>query len=77
MAGFYRNFIPHFADIARPLNTLTSDNVKFSWDDSCQVAFDTLKHLLTSELVLAFPRLGEAFIVDVDASDIAFGGVLI
>ena len=55
LAGFYRNFIPHFADIARPLNTLTSDNVVFSWSDSCQVAFDTLKQLLTSEPVLAYP----------------------
>ena len=30
-----------------------------------------------SKPVLAFPRLGEDFIVDVDASDVAFGGVLI
>ena len=29
------------------------------------------------EPVLAFSRLGEDFVVDVDASDVAFGGVLI
>ena len=76
LANFYRNFIPQFADIARPLNTLTSDNVKFEWSNSCEVAFQKLKELLSSEPVLAFPRLGEPFIVDVDASDVAFGGVL-
>ena len=76
MAGFYRNFIANFADVARPLNNLTSDNVQFSWDDSCEKAFQELKRLLSNEPVLAFPRLGEPFVVDVDASDVAFGGVL-
>ena len=76
LAGFYRNFIPNFSDIARPLNNLTSDNVKFVWDDTCEQAFAKLKELLSSYPVLAFPRLGEPFVVDVDASDIAFGGIL-
>ena len=77
MAGFYRNFIRNFGDISHPLNKLTSDNVKFTWDEHCEESFKTLKNLLASEPVLAFPRLGEDFIVDVDASDLAFGGVLI
>ena len=46
------------------------------WDESCEHAFTELKRLLSSEPVLAFPRLGEPFVVDVDASDVAFGGVL-
>ena len=77
LAGFYRNFIKGFGDIAHPLNRLTSDNVKFAWDEDCNKAFTKLKQCLTSEPVLAFPRLGEAFVVDVDASDLAFGGVLL
>ena len=76
LAGFYRNFIEGFGDIAHPLNKLTSDNVDFVWDQCCDEAFMKLKKHLTSEPVLAFPRLGDDFIVDVDASDIAFGGVL-
>ena len=76
MAGFYRTFVPNFAEIARPLTNLTSDNVKFEWSDSCEEAFQELKRRLASEPVLAFPRLGEPFVVDVDASDVAFGGVL-
>ena len=76
LAGFYRNFIPKFADISRPLNNLISDNVKFQWDDACEQAFIELKQSLSSYPVLAFPRLGEPFVIDVDASDIAFGGVL-
>ena len=76
LAGFYRSFIPDFAAIAHPLNNLTSDNVKFEWSNSCEEAFKELKRLLSSGPVLAFPRLGEPFVVDADASDLAFGGVL-
>ena len=76
MAGFYRNFVKGFGDISHPLNNLTRDNVKFEWTDDCESAFCTLKLCLSSEPVLAFPRLGEEFILDVDASDVAFGGVL-
>ena len=32
LAGFDRNFIEGFGNIAHPLNKLTSDNVKFVWD---------------------------------------------
>ena len=77
MAGFYRNFIRGFGDISHPLNKLTCDDIKFEWNEHCEKAFNDLKLCLTSEPVLAFPRLGEDFIVDVDASNIAFGGVLI
>ena len=76
MAGFYRNFVQGFGDISHPLNRLTCDNVKFEWTNECEIAFKTLKECLSSKPILAFPRLGEEFILDVDASDIAFGGVL-
>ena len=71
MAGFYRNFVRGFGDISHPLNALTCDNVKFEWTDGCEAAFNTLKECLSSEPILVFPRLGEEFILDVDASDVA------
>ena len=77
LAGFYRNFIQGFGNISHPLNRLTSDNVVFAWNDDCEEAFKKLKECLSSKPVLAFPRLGEEFIIDVDASDVAFGGVLL
>ena len=58
------------------MNRLTSDSIPFKWDDDCEKAFSILKQQLTSEQLLAFPRLGEPFIVDVDASDHAVGGIL-
>ena len=77
MAGFYRNFIPKFANISKHLNEQTSDKVHFTWDEKCEHAFVSLKQKLSSEPLLAFPRLGEEFMIDVDASDTAFGGVLL
>ena len=77
LAGVYRHFIQDFANISRSLNKLTGEGVLFNWDSNCQQAFDLLKMRLASELTLAFPRLGEPFIVDVDASDYAARGVLI
>ena len=77
IAGFYHNFIKDFGSISHPLNRLTSGHVDFVWDEKCEYAFNELKTRLSTEPVLAFPRLGEEFIVDVDASDYAFGGVLL
>ena len=76
LIGFYRNFIDGFGNICHPLNRLTSENVQFVWSEECAVAFEGLKARLASKPVLAFPCLGKDFIVDVDASDMAFGGVL-
>ena len=76
LAGFYRSFIPNFAKICQPLNKLTSEHVPFQWDDSCEVAFSVLKQKLLSKPVLNFPKLGEPFVVEVDASNHAIGGVL-
>ena len=76
LAGFYRNFIKDFAEISKPLNKLTSEQVVYQWNPSCERAFISLKNELCSEPTLAFPRCGERFIVEVDASDVAVGGVL-
>ena len=76
LAGFHRSFIPNFAQICQPLNRLTSDTVAFEWDQNCEMAFSKLKQLLSSKPVLNFPNLGKPFVVDVDASNYACGGVL-
>ena len=76
VAGFYRHFVPNFATISEPLTRLTSENVNFVWDEGCVTAFQALKEVLTTSPVLAFPRLDREFILEVDASGIAVGGVL-
>ena len=70
VAGFYRRFMPNFGQIAKPLYTLTKKGVRFAWSDLCNSAFQTLKGLLTSDQVLAFPNFGKTFILATDASKI-------
>ena len=42
--GYYRRFIPNFADVAMPLVTLTGKDVPFMWVSSCSSAFTALVH---------------------------------
>ena len=76
MAGFYRAFIKDFATISQSLNRLTGDNVPFEWDSNSEAAFNKIKQYLMCKPLLAFPLLHQPFIVEVDASDYAAGGVL-
>ena len=73
--NFYRRFIHHFADIARPLNNLTG-NTPFSWTADCQTSFDKLKTLLTSDPILIIPNDSDKFRLEADASKYAAGAVL-
>ena len=46
-AGFYQNFLKDFAEISKPLNKLTNEQVMYQWDPSCKRAFIFLKDKLT------------------------------
>ena len=43
LTGYYRKFVPRFADISRPLTTLTKKDQKFEWTPACQKSFELLK----------------------------------
>ena len=71
LASYYRKFIPNFATICTPLHKLTQKDVKFDWNEQCQTAFDTVKHVLTSASILSYPLLqGQPFVLDCDASNV-------
>jgi transposase InsO family protein len=76
LASYYRRFVKGFADIAAPLHALTGKNQEFSWNDRCDVAFDTLKRALIETPVLAMPVDGEPYLLDTDASNHGIGAVL-
>ena len=76
LASYYRRFIPDFSTIAKLLYKLTEANAEFAWTEQCQLAFDSLKGLLTSGRVLAYPTREGKFVLDTDASDHGIGAVL-
>ena len=76
MAGYYRNFIPQFSAIARPLTKLTKKNVHFDWCDEAQRSFEYLKAKLVTAPILAYPDVTKPYSLYTDASDFAVGGIL-
>ena len=76
LANYYKRFIKDFAQVARPMNVLTRKDKKWQWEKVQQKAFDELKRIFTSKLVLAVPDLDKEFRVEADTSNYATGGVL-
>ena len=77
MAGYYRSFCTNFSTVVAPLTNLLKGTVKYVWSSECSKAFDNAKLLLTSAPVLAAPRLEEPFLLQVDASQVGAGSVLL
>ena len=74
--GYYRRFIPRFADVATPLVSLTGKDVPFVWDSSCLTAFGALRAALIDAPILAFPTETGLYVLDTDVSYFGLGGVL-
>ena len=71
--GYYRRFIPSFADVATLLVTLTGKDVHFVWDSSCSTAFAALRAALIDAPILAFPTETGLYILGTDASNFGLG----
>ncbi len=76
MAGYYRSFCKNFSTIVQPLTSLLSP-CRFLWSDECQHAFNSIKTLLCSTPVLMSPNLASKFKLEVDASAVGAGAVLL
>jgi transposase InsO family protein len=76
LASFYRRLVPNFAEIAKPLTSLTRKNQNFVWGPSQQEAFERMKDKLCTTPVLAYPNFKLPFILTCDASKLAVGAVL-
>ena len=76
LIGYYRKFVPRFADISRPLTKLTCHNITFEWTDQCAKAFNHLRELLMEYPILRYPNPTQGYILYTDASGIGWSGVL-
>ena len=77
MTGYYRQTIPDYAKIAAPLITLTRKSINWDWGLVQQTAFKTLKNVLQSNHVLAYPQTNKPYGLYTDACDYAVGGILV
>lgn len=62
--------------MASPLHILTTKNTTLVWDDKYETAFSTLKELLVSVPILAYPTRNDVFILHTDATNDCTGAVL-
>ena len=76
LAGYYRRYVRDYSKIAAPLTELTKKSVRFSFDENCCRAFETLKTRLSTPPILAMPNDQDVYVLDTDASDRAIGAVL-
>ncbi|WVZ76607.1 hypothetical protein U9M48_024571 [Paspalum notatum var. saurae] len=76
LTGYYCRFIKDFSKTTKPMTSLTKKNAKYVWSSNCEEAFQTLKKLLTSALVLAQPDVTKSLDVYCDASGNRLGCVL-
>jgi hypothetical protein len=54
LTRYYRKFVRDYGSLARPLTNLLHHKV-FSWTEAAHIAFDKLKHAMSTTLVLVFP----------------------
>lgn len=81
LVNYYRQFIPHFSEVAFPLHQLAANRVRgavdsFHWTPEHTAAFNVLRDLLVQAPVLHCPDFSRPFVVHTDASDVALGAVL-
>ena len=75
MFGYYRIYIPDFAQLAIPLTRLLRKGSTFIWEEEHRQAVKTLAKLL-GESVLRVSPTGHQFRLETDASNTALGAVL-
>ena len=74
--NYYKDFIPAYSSITRPLHDLTKKSVQWLWDKPQHTAFTNLKELFTSYPILRNPNPTKRYILDTDASKYAVGAIL-
>ena len=77
MIGYYRSFCNNFSTVVAPLTDMLKAKAVYVWSTRCQHAFEEAKRLLTSTPVLAAPRMDLSFTLQVDASHVGAGAVLL
>jgi hypothetical protein len=77
--NYYRDMWFRRSELLAPLTSLISSKVKLEWHSSHQHAFDKIKKVIETEVLLCYPDFNKPVILnlDTDASDHQLGAVII
>ena len=76
LTGYYRKFVPRFAEISRPLTRLTRKETPFNWTHKCQKWFKLLKSYLCDEPIMKYADTSKPYTLYTEASKYGWVGVL-
>ena len=76
LVGYYRKFVPRFADISRVLTHLTKKDVELKWTPECENCFQIWKEFLQQAPILRYPNPKAKYTLYTDASKYAYAGIL-
>ena len=76
MINYYRDMWIRRSDILAPLAKLTSKEAKWKWKKEHQNAFDTIKRIVSQEVLLCHPNFNKPFEVHTAASKNQLGAII-
>ena len=76
LVGFYRKFIPFFANVTACLNTMLRKGALFKWTKQCNNAFNLLKLDLVKMPRLQYPNPYKPLKLFTDTSKHSYSGIL-
>lgn len=80
MAGWYRRFVPNFANLSAPITAIMKGKMKRQsvvWTPQAEDCFNLLKEALISAPVLSSPDFTRTFFIQSDCSDVGIGAALV
>lgn len=77
LGGYYRSFCKKLSTVVVPLTNLLKSMVTFEWSHECQRAFENVTFLFCTAPILAAPPLDKPFKLQVDASNVGAGALLL
>lgn len=75
LTGYYRRFVKHYGLITKPLTSILRLK-QFTWTETAQNAFETVKQVMTTTPVLQLPDFQDTFTIETDACQDGIGAVL-
>jgi hypothetical protein len=78
LTGYYRKFVPNYAEVALPLTDLTRKGQpeRVKWEVQQENAYKSLKSYLSNPPILKLPDNTKTFILKTDSSNVGVGAIL-